>query len=216
MLGGNMYEYIQDKKLRSKLRECFESNVSKVQKFVKDYFTFSYKLIGSGDNRLMMVNGKNKTIDLDYNLVIQRDKKQLIDNPKKIKSIFMDAFRQACGKSSKVSDSTKVITCKVGNIGGYNFSFDVAIFIECNDGFVYKLINDKNAVPSRYIWNKIPKSQDYEYKFLLLKRDGYWDEIKTLYRNKKNKFLKSGEDISSFEILLSVINELTQKHRINL
>ena len=138
-----MYEYIQDKQLRGELRERCESVILIVQKLIRGYFTFSYKLIGSGDNRLMMVNGKNKAIDLDYNLVIQRDKKQLVDNPKQIKQLFMSAFKQACGNKTKVSDSTKVITCKFGNIGIYSFSLDIAIFIECNDGYIYKLIRSE-------------------------------------------------------------------------
>lgn len=211
-----MYEYIQDKKTRLMLRERCENYILNVQHQLKDYFTFSFKLIGSGDSRLMMTNGKNKSIDLDYNIVIQRDKKQLIGKPNKIKQLFMSAFKEICGSGVKVSDSTKAITCYIGKINGYTFSFDIAVFIDGNDGFTYKLINDKNSVPSRYIWNKVPQSNNFEYKFMCLKREGYWEEIKDLYKNKKNKCLVNKDEKTSFEILLSVINELIQKHKISL
>ena len=122
----------------------------------------------------------------------------------------MQAFKKICGNRVKVSDSTQVITCTVGNFHKYFFSFDLAIFVDANDGFIYKLISDKQINSIRYIWNKVPKSKNYEANLLFLKRKGLWEEIKNRYKDKKNMYLRRQSQISSFEILLSVINEMMQ------
>lgn len=211
-----MFRYIQDKELRNSLREYCEDKIISVQKQLKDFFTFSFKLIGSGDNRLMMINGKNNSIDLDYNLVIQRDKKQLIGDPKRIKILFVDAFRKVCGKSVKVSDSTSVITCVIGPYQEFSFSFDVAIMIDGNNGYLYKIINDKTASQSRYIWNQVPKSKNFEYKFSVLKQKGYWNDIKELYLSKKNNNLRKHIDKTSFSVLIETVNEIIQSYHLNI
>lgn len=211
-----MYDYINDKQLRSNLRDFCENAILALQEQISAYFTFSYKLIGSGDTRLMMVNGNDNSIDLDYNLVIQRDKKQLIGDPGKIKHLFMKGLKSFVGKDVKVSDSTQVITCYTGKMYGYKFSFDIAIIVDGNDGYMYKIVNDKNTEPTRYIWNKIPKSKDYEYKFTALKRMGYWEDIKELYKRKKNNYLKRQSDISSFSILIETVNEIIQKNHLEI
>ena len=206
-----MHSYLLNKELRNELRAYCEEKILLLQKEVSEYFTFSFKLIGSGDNRLMTINGNKKSIDLDYNIVIQRDKKQLVGKPEQIKKIFMRVFKDVCGRDTKVSDSTQVITCKVGKIDGYDFSFDIAIFVEGNDGFIYKLINDKKTIPSRYIWNRIPSSKDFNFKFSYLKRNGHWGDIKSLYLKKKNLYLTRGSDKTSFSILIETVNEIIQK-----
>lgn len=45
-----------------------------VQEEVRDYFTFDIRLIGSGDKRLVTQNS-DESFDLDYNIILQRDKK---------------------------------------------------------------------------------------------------------------------------------------------
>ena len=45
-----------------------------VKKEVRDYFTFDIRLIGSGDKRLVTQNS-DESFDLDYNIILQRDKK---------------------------------------------------------------------------------------------------------------------------------------------
>lgn len=54
-----------------------------VQSEVKGYFTFDFRLIGSGERRLVTQNSK-EAFDLDYSIILQKDKKGLLDNPKKI------------------------------------------------------------------------------------------------------------------------------------
>ena len=64
-----------------------------VQEEVRDYFTFDIRLIGSGDKRLVTQNS-DESFDLDYNIILQRDKKGLLNNPKQIKDIFVSRFNK--------------------------------------------------------------------------------------------------------------------------
>lgn len=59
----------------------------------RDYFTFDIRLIGSGDKRLVTQNS-DESFDLDYNIILQRDKKGLLNNPKQIKNIFVSKFNK--------------------------------------------------------------------------------------------------------------------------
>lgn len=53
-----------------------------VQEEVRDYFTFDIRLIGSGDKRLVTQNS-DESFDLDYNIILQRDKIALINEDEK-------------------------------------------------------------------------------------------------------------------------------------
>lgn len=204
---GHMYKFIDNKTLRTELRNKAEHIIFSLQKELKQYFTFSYKLIGSGETRLMTVNGKDNSIDLDYNLLLQRDKRQLASNPKMIKELFLKSLKKICGKNSKVSDSTQVITCNLGNIGKYKFSIDFAILYEGNDCFFYKIVNDKTYQPTRYIWNKVPQSKNFEEKFRVVKQE-CWEDLKKRYLEKKNRNLWLNSKKTSFSLLIETINEL--------
>ena len=53
---------------------------------LKDFFTFQFKLIGSGEKQLITENREDGNFDLDYNLILQRDKMNLIN--KTLEMIF--------------------------------------------------------------------------------------------------------------------------------
>lgn len=54
--------------------------------------------------------------------------------------------------------------------------FDVAIYVEADNGYMYRLMNDKNT--GRYIWNQVPKSKNYEDKMQSIKENGEWEDFK--------------------------------------
>ena len=72
-----MYIYVT-KEERKDLTEACENIISKVQSSLFDYFTFDVRIIGSGEKRLITKNGDDGSFDLDYNLILQKDKKGLI------------------------------------------------------------------------------------------------------------------------------------------
>ena len=210
-----MYSYVEDKEIRGELRTACESIITNVQKsFLRNYFTFQFKLIGSGDTRLITQNGNNGNFDLDYNLILQKDKQGLINNPKKIKELFIDAFNQVNPELGfkPANNSKSVITSRLVIDNRLYFSFDVAILCEGNNGNYYKIIYDKYS--NRYLWNEVKSSRGYQEKLIILKRSGKWQEIKDLYLQKKNMHMRRDDGIESFSILLETLNELCSRYGI--
>ena len=93
----------------------------------------------------------------------------------------------------------------IDNNNNLEFSFDVAIIVEADDGYFYRLTNDKNV--GRYIWNKIPSSRNYLERFQRVKENNQWINFKKRYLELKNMHLKRKEDKKSFSIFLETLNE---------
>ena len=84
------YRFAEQKKVTELNKWCREI-LYDVQKEVAEYFTFDIRLIGSGDKRLVTQNS-DESFDLDYNIILQKDKKGLLDAPRQIKNIFISSF----------------------------------------------------------------------------------------------------------------------------
>ena len=202
-----MYKFANPIEVKILTKWC-EEILHSVQNEVRDYFTFDIRLIGSGDKKLVTQN-EDESFDLDYNIILQRDKKNLLNNPRQIKDIFASRFNKILQPSISdfkyASDSTSVLTLKLVQDEELKFSFDVAILVENNDGVFYRLINDKKS--GRYIWNEVAHSQDYFEKFHQIKSQGYWQDFKKRYLELKNYHLCRGEKIKSFSVFLETLNE---------
>ena len=182
-----------------------------VQDEVREYFTFDIRLIGSVDKRLVTQNS-DESFDLDYNIILQKDKKGLLDNPKQIKDIFVARFnkvlKQYVSGYTHACDSTSVITAKIIRNNQIEFSFDVAIIVEGDDGYFYRLTHDKRT--GRYIWNQVKQSANYFERFIEIKDRGYWMDFKQRYLELKNIHLRRQDGIKSFSIFLETLNEFYQ------
>ena len=202
------YKYAEQRAVTDLNKWCMNI-LHDVQKEVADYFTFDIRLIGSGDKRLVTQNAED-SFDLDYNIILQKDKKGLLDNPKQIKDIFIARFNKVLNRyidnCYHTSDSTSVITIKNIQKGELLFSFDVAIIVEGNDGYFYRLTNDKNF--NRYIWNRVKNSADYFEKFQRIKEEGLWLKFKNRYLEVKNWHLSRQDGVKSFSIFLETLNEV--------
>ena len=200
------YRFANQSEVKEITAWCMEI-LHAVQDEVSDYFTFDIRLIGSGDKRLVTQNS-DESFDLDYNIILQKDKKGLLDNPKQIKDIFVARFNKVLKKYvsgyTHVSDSTSVVTVKIIRNNRLKFSFDVAIIVEGDDGYFYKLINDKNT--GRYIWNQVKKSANYFERFKAVKENGDWMEFKRRYLELKNMHLRKQDGVKSFSIFLETLN----------
>ena len=205
-----MYRFANQQDVKELAKWC-EEIIKEVQKEVKEYLTFSFNLIGSGGKRLVTQNAE-EAFDLDYNLVIQKDKQGLIDDPKRLKNIVRNAFevvlRESVDGYNGAKDSKAVITITFSDGVKRTFSFDVAIYVEADNGYMYKLINDKNT--GRYIWNQLPKSKKYEEKMQAIKENGEWENFKYTYLELKNKYLRSGNNVKSFSVFLEALNKFYQ------
>lgn len=205
------YRFANSKQVRELTAWCMDI-LHEVQTEVRDYFTFDIRLIGSGDKRLVTQNN-DESFDLDYNIILQKDKKGLLDKPKQIKEIFVKRFQNVLQKYkpkySNVCDSTSVITAKLVNKNKLSFSFDVAIIVEGDDGYFYKLINDKET--GRYIWNQVKQSVNYMERLKVVKDSGQWLKFKQRYLQLKNMYLSQHDERKSFSIFLETLNEFCKE-----
>lgn len=203
-----MYKYVSKKEIRD-IREYCEEIIKKIQKSqLKDFFTFSFYLIGSGKTNLITINGDNGTYDLDYNLILQKDKADLFSKPQKIKELFSKEFDKERNNFNikKIENSSSVITLKFKD---KKANVDIAILRKNNNGNYSKIIYDKSK--NRYIWNEIKCSKNYQDNINLIKQQMYWNEVRDKYLFKKNSYLRQNKNISSFSILLETINEVMQR-----
>lgn len=202
-----MYRFANQKDVKELAKWC-ESIIKNVQKEVKEYITFSFELIGSGGKKLVTQNDE-QAFDLDYNLIVQKDKAGLIDYPRDLKNIVRNAFDRVLRENvegySGSKDSKSVISVVFTDGIKRTFSFDVAIYVEADNGYMYRLINDKNT--NRYIWNQVPESRKYEGKLHAVKENGEWKNFKDRYLELKNMHLSRQDDVSSFSIFLETLNE---------
>lgn len=202
------YRFAEQKKVTELNKWCREI-LCDVQKEVAEYFTFDIRLIGSGDKRLVTQNS-DESFDLDYNIILQKDKKGLLDDPRQIKNIFISSFDKVLKKYvngyAHTSDSTSVVTVKVIQNKTIKFSFDVAIIVEGNDGYFYRLTNDK--ISGRYIWNRVKNSANYFEKYQKIKEKGLFPKFKQRYLDLKNMHLSKQDGVKSFSIFLETLNEV--------
>lgn len=204
-----MFEYVNDKQKLKDLKKACEIIIKSVQQsWLKDYFTFQFNLIGSGSNNLITQNGENGEFDLDYNFILQKDKQGLVNNPKRIKELFIKAFNEANPQLGfkPAENSTSVITSKLVYEKRLYFSFDVAIMCEGNNGNYLKIVHNKTT--GQYFWNEVRHSRNYQTKIKAIKDSGRWNDLRERYLELKNQYLSRQEDVASFSILIQAINEI--------
>ena len=203
-----MYEFVSKNEIRD-VSKAVRTIINNVQKSsLREYFTFDFFLIGSGAKNLVTRNGDEGAFDLDYNFVIQKDKQGLINNPKKIKELFINAFNDSNPGLgfNPANNSTSVITSRLVYGNRLHFSFDVAILCEGNNGNYLKIVQNKTN--GQYYWNEIKSSREYKSKMDVIKEAGLWNELRENYLNRKNLYLTRNEEKASFSVLLEVLNEL--------
>lgn len=202
-----LYTYAKQKDVTELNKWCLDI-IHNVQYDLKDYFTFDIRLVGSGEKRLVTMDS-NGLFDLDYNLIIQRDKQDLINDPKTIKNLFINAFKQELNEVVKgfnhVCDSTSVVKNKIIYGDRLQFNFDVAIMAKADNDSYYKLVNDHRT--GNYIWNQVRDSKNYMERFLAVKHAGLFNRFKDRYLELKNFHSKRGDDVQSFSIFLETLND---------
>lgn len=210
------YQFATKKDVQAANKWC-RSVLIDVQNLVRDWFTFDFRLIGSGGKHLVTYN-EGQPFDLDYNIIIQKDKHSLHDKPEKIKKIFIDAFETVFSETItyfnvdeyfKINNSTSVITLKYISSGMLEFSFDVAIMQENENGYLEKIIFDKKN--NVFIWNKVKQSDNLYDKAVQVKQNYDWNKVRNRYLELKNKSLSNQDDTKSFSIFVQVINEFYNK-----
>ena len=159
-----MYNWVSDKKLLKLMNMECSSIINEYKMLInKDgNLKVDIKLVGSGARNMILQNGKDP-IDLDYNLMIQRDKVGITNDPKELKSAIMQAFRECLPRGTHVCDSTSAITVRSNNfvINGYRYSADFAIMFD--DEFQKRLsdLRTQKGVSARDMSLSIGQNPNY-------------------------------------------------------
>ena len=155
-----MYKFIEDKDFLHHMRRFSSDIVNQLVQIINNegFLTVQAHLIGSGAKNLITQN-ENEPIDLDYNLVIINSTSD-INDCKKIKEYIKEKFNYVLENNDlyDCNDSKSCLSTKKMHFEGDNpteFSIDLAIVFEEQDGTWYRLIHEKTGYVDhdRWIWN---------------------------------------------------------------
>ena len=198
-------------------REEVETIIKKVQNLVRDYFTFQFKIVGSGNRNgkplIMREIDGNKGFDLDYNLILNNPDADHIWNPDFAKKTLMKAFDEAIKGTmfDHPEDSTTSITIKVKDPKHSRIlrsvDFAVVYYPEDEEYSYYKYVRF-NKRKGNYTWEVRKSSYAAEENLRWLKDniDGYWMDIKEEYKHLKN--VNHDPNKHSFQLYFEAINNV--------
>lgn len=214
--NGKTYEYVTKTELKPVKREL-DSLIKNVQSALKkEGITFQPVVVGSaGRNLVTRIVEGNKGFDFDYNLVLQKSK---IDNPKKIRDLFINAINNAIKetKYSPAENGKQTITIKVIDKTNSKIlrSCDFAIVKDCENKLgVYQKILINNKESKQCIWNDRPNSDNYASKARNIIENGYWEELKVEYLKLKNE--NKSPEKKSFSLYFEALNNIYNNYEWN-
>ena len=184
--------------------------INSVQKSLSEYFTCDIRLVGSGEKRMVTMDDSG-VFDLDYNLVIQKDKQKIISSPKMVKKLFIESFERelqnAVNGYKSITDSSSVVKNIITFKDGNSIKFDVAIIMEIN-GTLCRFMHDKQH--DSYTWNQIPNSKNYKQRFVRIKKNKDFGNFKKRYLFLKNMHSQRKDEVESFSIFLEALSEFEE------
>lgn len=215
-----MYHYIQDKDFLKRLKgTCCDIVNQLVQSINNDsVMTVKVCLVGSGAKNLITQN-ENEAIDLDYNLCIVSTESINIRDGHEIKEYVRKQFNKVLYSNGwdDCQDSTSVLTTGKYTFQKGNktaFSIDIAIICKYDNNW-QRLIHQKTGFVNldRYCWNEIQDSGKLEEKVRVIKSENLWNEVRSIYLEKKNFYL-CGNDYThpSFIIYVEAVNQIYNKY----
>lgn len=199
-----MEEYVSKDEIR-RYRELFEDIISIVRKEIKKYgITFTCNLVGSG-KRNLVVRHPTKGCDLDYQIFLQKNNKDL--SPKEIKDKFRKLFNQHKPKGySDCEDSTTALTIKKKNKEQKIIVFSYDIVIMKNDNIYPEIIRRNEQ--QEYIWNELRDMKNFVEKYKEICTPQMHEELRKRYYKKKIDQMNGKTDKKSFQLLNESVNEV--------
>ena len=181
--------------------------LNEVQDEVRDDFTFQYHFIGSTKRKMITRDMKsNIGFDFDVDLTVNDDEEDY--DPDEIRNILRNAITKVSRRYgfTKCEDSTRVITIKMTN------PWRSTIEHSCDFAIVYGNQYIRfNKGTQTYTWEyKTKNHNDIEKRADILKKNGYWDEVRTVYLDKKN--CNTNPDKHSRSLYFETINEVYKRY----
>ena len=207
-----MINYISKQTIKqTQCKQIFDKAFKQVQKDAKaEGLTFSCNLVGSA-KRNMILENKNEGFDCDYQLFLQKNKKDL--TPSEIKRLLIQLFDRHLSKNNgftNCEDSTTAITKKrkLPN-GKILFRYDIVI-LNCNQAVPSIIKRNNNG----HTWCQLPQERNYPLNLEKIEGPEMWNDLRERYREKKNmQFHNQGyQKRKSFQILNEAINEILQQY----
>ena len=200
-----MEKYVSRRECRP-YREAFEKVLASVRAAMrKEGVTFTCNLVGSG-KRNLIVRHPQKGFDLDYQIVIQTNKKKF--NARSLNEKFRLCFDRAKGAGfSPSEDSTSALTIKLKDTkhSRVKFAYDVVLLRKSAVGT--EIIRRNNE--GNYVWNTLKDMDDFHdrlehiWKSVELK-----ERLKNLYWEKKIAQMEGRTQKKSYQLLHEAINEV--------
>ena len=203
-----MAEYVSRRECRS-YREAFEKVLASVRNNMrKEGVTFTCNLVGSG-KRNLIVRHPQKGFDLDYQIVIQTNKKNF--NARTLNEKFRLCFDRAKGAGfSHSEDSTSALTIKLKdtNRSRVKFAYDVVLLRKSENGT--EII--RRNTQGEYVWNTLKDMDDFHNRLeYIWKNAGMRERLKEIYWQKKIDQMEGRTSKKSYQLLHEAINEVLKQ-----
>lgn len=205
------FKYVTKSEYQPVKNELIEL-INLVQDEVTEYFTFRYDFIGSA-SRNMITRDENSNVgyDFDVNLRVNDDDEQY--DEQQIKQILMRGFNHYnhLFKYDYCEDSKRVITIKVKDRRNSRIlhSCDFAIVYDCGDGRQQYIHFNKSQ--QTYEWQYQPKGfYRIDEKIEEIKEAGYWQQVRDLYIDKKNR--NTDPNKKSRSIFAETVSEIYRRY----
>ena len=211
-----MYEYVD-----RKLVQCHDRKCRKILEELRQVLREEYgidcqiSLVGSGARDMVTRNG-NGPFDLDYNLILQNYPEEFDHDLCGLKRVIretLDSISRGVNFSFG-QDSRSAITILEFPAPSKSpvFHADLAILSKNVEGDFQRLIHNKQIFSEGYTWCKLPDSNRVGRRADMLRQQGYWAEVYKAYLNRKNWYLRSLHDRTSFQVYVETVNEVFQRH----
>ena len=213
-----MYHFIEDKDFLKRMRRLCSGIVNELVQAINNDSLLEVEahLVGSGAKNLETQNA-HEPIDLDYNLnLLGVYSIDINRDAVKIKEYVRKMFNKVLRKNgwADCQDSTAALTTGRKHFSKGNqteFSIDLAIVVEDNDGTWYRLLHNKTGmfINDRWYWNEGAHTKGFRNRVDWCKTNHHWTEVRNAYLKKKNMYLSRGDRYHpSFICYIEAVNEI--------
>lgn len=209
------FQYVSRKQL-SPVKNDLIQIIHSVQNLIREDFTFQYHFVGSSRRNMVTYDVKsNIGFDFDVDLYVNDDECRY--SAKEIKTKIRLALNKVAHRYGydDAEDSTRVITIMVKDKKNSRIlhSCDFAIVNDYVDdeGFEGQEYIHFNKKYNKYSWEEQPQGYYLlEEKADWIKYNGLWQDVRTLYLDKKNR--NNDYHKHSRSIYAETIHQICQKY----
>ena len=204
-----MEKYVSRREARP-YRESFEKMLVSVHAAMrKEGVTFTCNLVGSG-KRNLIVRHPQKGFDLDYQIIIQKNKKNW--GAEELNRKFRLCFDRAkLAGFSHSEDSTSALTMKLKDVKNsrVKFAYDVVLLRKSAAGTEIIRRNREG----NYVWNTLKDMDDFHHRLeRIWKSVELKERLRGLYWQKKIDQMEGRTKKKSYQLLHEAINEVLKQH----